>query len=539
MSDLLQTALAAQRAGRWDEAEALCRRILSAAPQDAGALRLLGELAHQRGRAAQAVGNLVAALAWFRQAIQLAPQMPESYSDLATVLYTSNRLDEALAACREGLRLWPDDLRFLNNLGFFLHHHGDAAGAAAAYREALRVHPDYVEGYVNLGLSLVELGDLAEARQALETALRLDPRHPEALGMLAQVLRERLPGPYQATAEEVLADAGLAPKRLAELRYGLVYVYDARQEYARAAELLRQANGYFFEEAQRSGRAYDPAAHSAYVNQIMAAYGPGHFERVAGWGLASELPVFIVGMPRSGTTLAEQILASHPQVFGAGELNLASDCSRALPRLVGRTGPPSACVGDLTPSLVRQLARHHVDQLRGQHGSAARIVDKLPDNYLQLGLIATLLPRARIIHLRRDPRDVALSCWMTYFRNLLWSLHPDHIAARIRDYLRLMEHWRRVLPIPLLEIDYEDLVGDTENAARRMVEWCGLEWDPACLAFHQTRRVVRTASRVQVREPVYRRSVGRWKHYEELLGPLFAALADQGPPYLAGESLGG
>jgi hypothetical protein len=174
--------------------------------------------------------------------------------------------------------------------------------------------------------------------------------------------------------------------------------------------------------------------------------------------------------------------------------------------------------------VVQQLARRYLDHVRSLHPTAIRIVDKMPDNYLMLGLMATLLPRARIIHLRREVRDVGLSCWMTYFRHIRWSFDLDHIGSRIRDYLRLVDHWRQVLPVPLLEIDYEDLVADTEATARQMVQWCGLEWDPACLAFHQTRRVVRTASMVQVRQPVYRRSVGRWKKYEMFLGNLLRYL---------------
>jgi tetratricopeptide (TPR) repeat protein len=532
MSDVLQRALAAHRAGRWDEAEALYRRILSQAPQDTQTLHLLGQLAHQRGQAAQAAGQLSAAVAWLRQAIQLNPQASDPYNDLAAALYACDRLEEAIAVCRKAQQRWPNDLRFLNNLGFLLQHRGDTAEAVAAYRATLRLYPDNAEGHVNLGLALIELGDLEEGHTALETALRINPRNPEALGMLASNLRDRLPEAHALTAQEVLADPAITPERKAGLCYGLAHFHDARQEIARAAQLLRQANGYYEAEARQRGRPYDPTSHRADVEQIIAAYNPAYFERVRGWGSDSELPVFIVGLPRSGTTLAEQILASHPQVFGAGELRLIGECYRRLPELVRRYAPPVACVADLTAPQVQQLARHYLDQLRAHHPSAPHIVDKMPMNYLQLGLIATLLPRARLIHIRRDLCDVALSIWMTYLPNLRWSFHPDHIRERIREHVRLMERWRRVLPLPLLEIDYEDLVNDTEAVARRMVAWCGLEWDPACLAFHQTRRVVRTASKMQVREPVYRRSLGRWKAYEAFLGPLFAGMGDlvPGPP---------
>jgi hypothetical protein len=320
------------------------------------------------------------------------------------------------------------------------------------------------------------------------------------------------------------------------LCYGLAHHYDARQDFARVAGLIQQANHTLLSEDRQRGRAYDPAEHRAYVDQILAAYGPAHFERVRGWGIDSDLPVFIVGLPRSGTSLAEQILASHPRVFGAGELALIRDCYRAIPGLVGKEAPGIECVPELTQAVVQQLARRYLDPVRALHPTALRIVDKMPDNYLMLGLMATLLPKARIIHLRRDPRDVGLSCWMTYFRHIRWSYDLDHIGSRIEDYLRLMEHWRRVLSVPLLEIDYEDLVENTEAVARQMVAWCGLEWDPACLAFHQTRRVVRTASMVQVRQPVYRRSVGRWRQYEMFLGTLLRYLPEEIGPAREGDA---
>jgi hypothetical protein len=158
------------------------------------------------------------------------------------------------------------------------------------------------------------------------------------------------------------------------------------------------------------------------------------------------------------------------------------------------------------------------------NATADRVVDKLPDNYLYLGMIVTLFPKARIIHCRRDPRDVAVSCWMTNFRHIHWASDPGHIAARFADYRRVMVHWRRVLPVPVLEVDYEETVVDLERVARRLVDWCGLPWDPACLDFHRTARPVRTASVTQVRQPIYRRSVARWKHYEGTLKSLFDAL---------------
>jgi tetratricopeptide (TPR) repeat protein len=532
MSDLLQTALAAHQAGRWEEAETLYRRILSQTPQDTRARQLLGRLALQRGQAARSQGNLPATLLWLQQALELDPQLPEVYNDLAIAHYANKQIDPAIATVGQALQRWPEDHRFHGTLGYLLASRGNHTAAVTVYREAIRLRPNHAEHHALLGLVLIDLGDLKEARLVLEEALRLDPKHPEALAAVAQILREQMPEVHQVAGQEVLKDKAIPLVRRGMLGYALAQVHDARQEYARVVELIEQARACFLEEARQRGRSYTPAGHKALIDQIMTAYQPAHFERVRGWGSASELPVFIFGLPRSGTSLAEQILASHPQVFGAGEQHVAGECSRLLPTLVGRCAPSLACLGYLTQPAVAQLAQHYLNRLRTFHATADRIVDKLPDNYQHLGLIATLFPQARLIHVRRDLRDVALSCWMTAFRSLLWPLQVDHIRERFREYLRLMEHWRRVLPVPLLEIDYEDLVEDTEAVARRLVAWCGLSWDPACRTPHQTRRVVVTASKIQVRQPVFRRSLGRWKSYQELLGPLFAAVGDLIPSSL-------
>jgi hypothetical protein len=250
------------------------------------------------------------------------------------------------------------------------------------------------------------------------------------------------------------------------------------------------------------------------------------FAKHARAGLDTKRPVFIVGLPRSGTTLIEQILASHRQVLGAGELMLARQDFEAIPGLVDRDDLPAAlCIALLTEDAIQRLAARH-DRLLEQldNGNAARIVDKMPDNYIHVGLIATLFPNATLIYCRRDFRDVALSCWFTGFGTVRWTNAVEHIASRFEQHVRLMDHWRSVVPAPFHEVEYEETVADLEGTARRLVAACGLEWDPTCLEFHRNRRAVRTASFAQVRRPVYASSVGRWKNYESELADLFAAL---------------
>jgi tetratricopeptide (TPR) repeat protein len=505
--------------GRRDEARSLYRRVIVLAPQMSQPYAHLGLLDEAEARWGSA-------LAWFDEAARQQPADPGHGCHAATALHEMGRTDEAVARVREVIRIYPEHAPAYNTLGYLLQDRGELPAARAAYQHAIQLKPDYADAFRGLGLLLLESGETGQALTALREALRHDPDHPEALGDLGVALRERLAAEEEAACERVLSGGRLTGRRRAGLQYGLAQVMDGRGHYNRAAELAREANDYLREEARHRGRGYDPAEHHAHVDKLIGTYSSAHFERVREWGSDSELPVFVVGLPRSGTSLVEQILASHPQVHGAGELDRISELNRSLPGLVGRQAPAVECVDELTREHVEALAGRYLSHVRGLHPSASRIIDKMPDNYLLVGLIATLFRRARIIHTRRDVRDTGLSCWLTHFRSVIWACDLRHIGERIREYLRLMEHWRGVLPERIFEIDYEEIVADVESAARRLAAWCGLEWDPACLAFHATRRVVRTASMAQVREPIYARSVGRWRHYRAHLGPLLQVIGE-------------
>ena len=351
----------------------------------------------------------------------------------------------------------------------------------------------------------------------------MNPRHPNALWQLAGLLGGKLTEPERVLLERRLAEPDLNDADRAKLLFGLAQVCDAKGEYDQAAALLRQANALMLTLNRQKGQQYDLDDNARLVEHLIAGFTPAFFERMRGFGLETERPVFIVGLPRSGTTLTEQILAAHSQVYGAGELRLAREDFLAL-----GTQPTDesafASLPGLPADACRRLAQRHLDQLAALNRTADRVVDKMPDNYMYLGLLAALFPRAKFIHCRRDLRDVAVSCWMTHFERLCWANDLGHIVARFREYQRLMEHWRTVLPVPMLEVHYEETVADLPGVARRLVEWCGLDWEPACLAFHKSKTPVRTASVIQVRQPVYTRSVGRWRNYQRDLGELFAAL---------------
>jgi tetratricopeptide (TPR) repeat protein len=469
-------------------------------------------------------GQLEDARTWLRQAVDLEPTNAAFWQHLAELHGEREEFAEASRCWQCVLALGGEGVVPRLALGWALQEEGRLAEAGEHYRAAARLQPNSASAHLNLGGLHEELGQLAEAEAAFRAALRAQPTFALAHARLATLLRGKLPDADRAALEGRLADRQLPAGPRARLLFALAHVLDAHGDHARAADSLRQGNAVILELA-RGRRDYAPAEHERFVNGLLREFGPDLFGRLAGAGLDTCRPVFIVGLPRSGTTLVEQVLASHPRIHGAGELRLARQTFEALPAALDRSETPSECVSHLAAAAVRRLAGQHLDRLRALDGGRAeRIVDKMPDNYLYLGLLALLFPRATFIHCRRDLRDVAVSCWMTDFRSIRWANDPGHIAHRFREYRRLMDHWRAVLPVPVHEVDYEETVTDLEGVARRLVAACGQEWDPACLEFHRTQRLVRTASVSQVRQPIYTRSVARWKHYEHDLADLFAAL---------------
>jgi tetratricopeptide (TPR) repeat protein len=491
------------------------------------ALRLNPDLAmvhNNMGQTLQEEGQLDEAIAWYGRALQIEPGVARFHNNLADALAEQDNYEEALVSYERALHHDPSYFQAHNGLGALLHDQGRYAEAQEHYRAVVRLKPELAGSHCSLGEIAEEMGDKKTAEASFREALRLDPRFPGVYALLATLLRSSLPAADRETMEELLNDPKVRPLGRANLLHGLAQVQDATGDYARAADYLRQAKAIQRGEWAKRNQLYDAADHHQHVERLLAVYTPEHFARVRGFGLESERPIFVFGLPRSGTTLVEQVLASHSQVFGAGELRLAQETFRALPSVLGVEAAPFDCLVRMQATHARRLAQRHLDRLAELNRTAPRITDKMPDNYMHLGLLATLFPRARFIHCQRDLRDVAVSCWMTNFKSIRWNGDSETMASRFQEYQRLMAHWRQVLPVPMLELRYEETVDDLEKTARRLVEWCGLEWEEKCLAFHEHRRPVRTASVNQVRRPLYKSSVARWKHYQEALGSLFAEL---------------
>jgi tetratricopeptide (TPR) repeat protein len=544
-------ALEYHQRGDLERAAFLYEAALAENPQNPDALNLLGVVKHQQRDPAQAVwliaraatlrpddptihvnlgeayrglGDLDQTIECGRTALRLNPDHPGVHANLALALIHQGKHDTSIDHFRAAIRLEPGQSGLHHDLGDALQAVGHLDEAKNSFLEARRLRPDRAATHASLAHVCEQLGEFEQAVDSLCETVRHDPRHAWALGRLASRLRGKLPEADQAAIESLLSDPRLTDQPRTELLFGLAQAFDDRGEYHRAAVLSIEANSLLRERFWRRGLAYDHKSHHAFTDRLIATFTPSFFDRVRGFGLETERPVFIVGLPRSGTSLTEQILASHSRVFGAGELTLARQVFETIPGAIAQGGMPFDALESLDQESVVELAHRYLHELAALNDSADRIVDKMPDNSIYLGLIATIFPRATLIHCRRDLRDVALSCWMTNFMEVRWACEPDHIARRIAEHQRLMEHWRRVLPVPMLDVEYEDLVADVHKGARALVAFCGLEWDPACLEFHKSRRPVRTSSVAQVRRPVYTTSVGRWRNYERTLAPLFAGL---------------
>jgi tetratricopeptide (TPR) repeat protein len=534
-----------RRRGEREAAVACYRRALACNANLVEARNNLGTLLLEMGDAAGALPLLEAAL-------KLRPGDPQLLNNVGAARRALGR-DDAIDCFREAVARRPTDAKALTSLAEILMEKGYPTEAVGCFERAVTAEPSNPIHRINLGAGLIaqqrfdearrcleavaaahpseagaprELGRMAailgcfdEALAQLERAHRIDPDNPEVLAGLIEQKGAAITSDEQAAAERLAARTDLAMRLRAQLHFALGKALEAQQAYAAAFEHLAAANRLGRDELTRQGKAYDPIARERLVDGIIARCDAAFIARHAPHGSASELPVFIVGMPRSGTTLCEQILSSHSAVHGAGELHDIGDIATVVDRL--RQDGES----DIPPANLVAMAERYVETLRAKAPQATRVVDKLPVNFQHLGLIAALFPRARIIHCRRDPRDTGLSCFAQNFvKGLDWSFDLASIGHFYRQYRRLMVHWQSVLPMPVLAVDYEELVDNVEDVSRRLVEFCGLPWEDRCLDFHRSKRPVYTSSLQQVRRPIYRSSLGAWRRYEPQLAPLITAL---------------
>lgn len=510
---MLQQGIDLQRAGDFLGAERRYQMVLREAPEHPDALHLMGTIAVEARR-------LDVSVDYLEHAARLKPADPVIRNNLANSLILSLQPERAVQHLRRALKANPRFLEARCNLARALRGMGKAADAVGAYDTVLRQKPDFTMARVGRAEALVDLGDMERAVQSLRGILADHPRHAGAWAALATAHTFTAADPEIAGIERVLEDDALRPRARERLHHVGGKINNDLGRYDAAFH-------HFHAAKEIAGTGFDLDAYRSFVDLAISRLDAAYFAARRGFGDPSERPVFIVGMPRSGTTLTEQIAASHPLVHGAGELTDLQRIARTITRAPRHTTQHFDDIAALDAQRSAKAAAAYLSALRRHAPGAARVTDKMPHNFQLLGLVALLLPNARIVHCRRDPIDNCVSCFMQHFLETHgYNANLAKLGLYYREYHRLMEHWRRVLPIEIFDIGYETLIGDQEGSSRALIAHLGLEWDDACLAFHQTERAVQTPSRWQVRQPIHKNSIKRWKRYEGHLGPLVSALGD-------------
>jgi tetratricopeptide (TPR) repeat protein len=456
-----------------DEAEALQRRALALKPDSAAVQIDLGSALRDKKEPK-------AAEDCFRKAISVDPASAVAHNNLGIALLDQGKVDAGMTAFRKAIDLEPKYAEAHNHLGIALQRLGRPEASTECYRRALAIKPDFVESLYNLSLNKKICSELAELND-IEKSLK----------------------PYKFSVRDQTY-----------LHFALGNIYDSRHLYDKTFSHYEKTN-----DLKRP--AFDRDAHVDFTSRLIGSFSKKLLRRLKRIGPPSTLPVFIVGMPRSGTTLVEKMISSHPHAHCAGELPDIERIVADLPKELGMPPPYTEKIGQIDARSAWSVGERYLAHLRMLSSGAKRITDKLPKNFMHLGVIALLFPKARIIHCKRHPLDTCLSC---YFQNFIgpqpFAYDLRHLGVYYRDYERLMAHWRRVLPLRQLEVQYDNLVAYQEQVSRRIIAFCGLKWDNRCLEFFKHERSVRTASNVPIRQPMYTSSVGRWKHYESFLDPL-------------------
>ena len=496
--------------GRLNEAIVAYKKAIELKPADSIAKLNLGNALIDAERFAEAVDHLM-------DVTQREPTYFEAHNQLAFSLASLRRFDEAKQAHEMAVSLRPDDPRVYETWGVSLLLEHDVQAAEEYFRKALTLCPESASAWNGLGTALQALGQLDESLTCLEHAVRLQPDKAFFHKSLIEASRHHTKLSEIEKLQNLFSNQDSLESNRIDAGFALGKLFDDCERYDEAFGAYEKANTLLRDSRARSGIRFDGQKLYDLVDQLMDNFTPEFFAARTAWGNDSEVPVFIVGMPRSGTTLVEQVAASHPSVHGAGERQFIENAYAILGKRSEKHGR------NWSAESISQAAADYLGRLQLLGRDCPRVIDKMPGNVFHLGLIATLFTKARVIFCRRDGRDTCLSCYFQQFSRKDDLPFKYDLADCGRQYLeteRIIEHWRNVLPLRMLEVKYEHFVSDQDGQTRRLIEFLELPWDPKCLEFHRTKRVVMTASAWQVRQPLYARSVGRWKHYQQHLHPL-------------------
>jgi tetratricopeptide (TPR) repeat protein len=493
--------------------------------------RAAAELLLARAAEQERAGDWPAAAGTLQEVLGRWPGLADTWYNLARMQRRCGEPEAALASYARALELGLDgpEEAHLNRGVIYADDLQCAELAQIELQRALALNPNYLPAWMNLANLHEDRGEREAARLAYERALALQPDHPETLARLTNAsIIDRADDPLISRLRAALASTGTEWTQRAELGFALGRALDAVGEYAEAWRAYRTANSASRMSALAAGARYDRSAYARYVDALIAAFpaatatqAPGRLQSQSAAPSPSPQPIFICGMFRSGSTLVEQILAAHPQVRRGGELPL-------LPAIVQEHFQPypQTC-RSLGAARISAAATAYLQGIKRIHPGAQYITDKRPDNFHHIGLIKAMFPQARIVHTHRNALDNALSIWFLHLDHAMtYATDLGDITHHIREYQRLMRHWHAMYSQDLIDVEYESLARSPEAEVRRLLDALGLPWEPACLEFHRQASLVKTASVWQVREPLHRRSVGRWQNYSAELEPWCQALTE-------------
>ncbi len=511
---LMAHAAEHQKEGRYEEAEHLYRRVLRHNPRNVDALRLLALIAARAERADEAEGLL-------EKAIALAPDFIAAIIDLGRLRKEQDRYGEALECFDRAIAADPGNAPAHYLRGATLAPASFTVEAIDAYQKCLALRPGHIGALLGLGHVLKAVGRYQEAIDSYAACIREAPDSGETYWSLANLKTYRFDDATVAEMERRVAGSGLSASSEVNFLFALGKAYEDRGDYERAWHYYRTGN-----DKQRAQVAYDPVQTEVMNDRLLRVFTAEFLQSRAGVGLADPAPIFIVGLPRSGSTLLEQILASHSQVEGTSELPYLGRVATWLNRNRADGINYPEAVRELAPAHFERLGRDYLEQARMHRRSGApRFIDKMPNNFPSIGLLSLILPQAKVIDARRHPLDACLSCYRQLFaKGQTFTYDLTEIGEYWLQYQRMMDHWAEVLPGRVLTVQYEEVVGDFEAQVRRLLEFCGLPFEEACLRFYESDRPVRTPSSEQVRQPIYDRSVGHWRHYAAQLDELVAVI---------------
>jgi len=520
-------ALAAehQQYGRPEEAGKICRDVLRGNPDNVDALRLLGTVSLGAGR-------LHEAERLFRRALAQAPDYIEAQLDLGRALKEQQRLEEAIQSFEKAAALQPDNLQAHFLLASVLAPAARTYDAIAAYRRVLELRPNHAGALLGLGHTLKTVGRQEEAVAAYRDCIRLKPANGETYWSLANLKTYTLSDEDIVAMETQVArkdeDEDFNSQSRVNFLFALAKAWEDQGDFDRAWQYYREGN-----TTQRMEENYDPVRTEVLNDELIKVFDREFLEQQGGQGNPSPEPIFIVGLPRSGSTLLEQILASHSMVEGTAELPYAGLVASSINRNRADGVNYPRAVRELGAGQFRQLGQDYLDLARIHRTEGRpRFVDKMPNNFPAIGFLHLILPNAKIIDARRYPLDSCLSCYRQLFaRGQNFTYDLTDIGEYFLQYQRMMDYWHEVLPGRCLTVQYENMVSDFENQVRRLLAYCELPWEDNCLRFYETERPVRTASSEQVRQPVHTRSIHFWRNYESRLQELIEVLEPVLPRY--------